>query len=80
MIIPKNVFNKIKFDERFSFHFYGHDYSLAIIELQLKAYVIEAFVHHNTPCTNVKDEKFLEEKRKFLKKWEKLGIEVNTMV
>lgn len=80
LIIPRNVFDKIKFDERFSFHFYGHDYSLAVTELQLRAYVIEAFVHHNTPCTNMKHEEFLEEKRYFLKKWEKLGVEIKTMV
>ena len=80
LIVPKDVFNKVKFDERFSFHFYGHDYSLAVTEIQLRAYVIEAYVHHNTPCTNIKGNDFLGEKRKFFEKWEKLGIEIKTMV
>lgn len=74
LIVKNEVFRKIQFDENLTFHFYGHDYSLAVAELGLKAYSIEAFVHHNTPCTNIKDKRFLQEKEYLFTKWkDKVG-------
>ena len=49
---------------------YGSDYSLQVKEkLDLNAYVIPAFIHHNSPSENVADlQKFYE---RLLKKYEK---------
>ncbi len=56
LIIPKNVFEKFKFDENLQgWHIYGVDYCLTIKENGLKAYVIPAFIHHNSPTLNLKN-------------------------
>lgn len=50
LIIPKSVFNILKFDEKTcdGWHLYGTDYCLDIIKLNLKAYVIPMSIHHKS--------------------------------
>ena len=50
LIIPRYIFEKIKFDEiTFDhWHCYGADYCLSVRKMGLKAYVIPAFVYHRT--------------------------------
>jgi hypothetical protein len=58
LIVPQEVFSKLKFDcDVFDgWHCYGSDYSLQVKEkLGLNAYVIPAFIHHNSPSDNVTD-------------------------
>jgi glycosyltransferase involved in cell wall biosynthesis len=52
IIAPRAVFEKILFDERFSFHSYGADYSLAVERLGLKVYVLPLMVEHNSLTTS----------------------------
>ena len=54
LIIPRNIFNKVKFDERIDdWHIYGVDYCLTMKRRGLKAYVIPAFVWHNSSTSNL---------------------------
>lgn len=48
IIIPKNVFKNLKFDENFNFHLYGADYCLSAQSLGLKIYVLPLMVEHNS--------------------------------
>lgn len=48
IIIPRGVFEKVKFDERFNFHLYGADYCLSVQNLGLKVYVLPLMVEHNS--------------------------------
>jgi len=69
LIVPKIVFDKLQFDEETftAWHCYGADYCLSVREkLGLNAYVIPAFIHHNSPSLNVKD--FLREQAKLFSK------------
>lgn len=47
-IIPKKVFNKLKFDEKVcdGWHLYAVDYSLSILEIGLDVYVIPTNIYH----------------------------------
>jgi SAM-dependent methyltransferase len=69
--VPKNVFAKLQFDEKTfdGWHCYGADYSLAVRQIGLKAYVIPAFVYHRTLGLNrkglLKYQKRLLEKYKY---------------
>jgi hypothetical protein len=50
IIIPKNVFNKVKFDERTcqGWHLYAVEYCLTIKRLGLKAYVLPLKIWHRS--------------------------------
>jgi hypothetical protein len=49
LIVPKAVFDRFKFDETLpGWHAYGVDYCLTVREHGLKAYVIPAFIHHDS--------------------------------
>jgi hypothetical protein len=51
MMIPNEVFRKLKFDELFDFHSYGADYCLSVLNLGLKSYVLPLMVEHNSLTT-----------------------------
>ena len=53
VIVPRKVFEKVKFDEEFTFHSYCADYCLAISDLGLKAYTLPLMVEHNSSTTDV---------------------------
>lgn len=54
LIIPKVVFDKLKFDEKLEgWHAYGVDYCLMVRERGLKAYAIPAFIYHHSPSLNL---------------------------
>jgi hypothetical protein len=56
LIIPKNIYNKFKFDKILKgWHRYGADYCLSVARSGLKAYVIPAFVFHNSVMSNLKE-------------------------
>ena len=49
LIVPREIFDRFKFDETLpGWHAYGVDYSLTVREHGLKAYVIPAFIHHDS--------------------------------
>ena len=49
LIVPRIIFDRFKFDETLpGWHAYGVDYSLTVREHGLKAYVIPAFIHHDS--------------------------------
>jgi len=49
LIVPRVIFDRFKFDETLpGWHAYGVDYSLTVREHGLKAYVIPAFIHHES--------------------------------
>jgi len=56
MIVPKSVFEKIQFDEKTfdNWHCYGSDYCLSLRQMELKTYVIPAFVYHRSLRSNIK--------------------------
>ena len=56
MIVLKSVFEKIQFDEKTfdNWHCYGADYCLVIKQMELKTYVIPAFVYHRSLRSNIK--------------------------
>jgi len=56
LIVPKEVFNRLQFDSQTfnGWHGYGADYSLSVIKIGLKAYVIPAFIHHYSPSSRRK--------------------------
>jgi len=57
LIVPRQVFNKIQFDEKTfdGWHSYGSDYSLTVRQLGLHPYVIPAFVYHRSLLANVRE-------------------------
>jgi GT2 family glycosyltransferase len=56
LVVPKSVFEKIQFDEKTfdNWHCYGADYCLVIKQMELKTYVIPAFVYHRSLRSNIK--------------------------
>ena len=49
LIIPRVIFDRFKFDETLpGWHAYGVDYSLTVREHGLRAYVIPAFIYHDS--------------------------------
>lgn len=50
LIIPKHVFNNLKFDEKtgYGWHLYGVDYCLSVKMLDLDVYVLPTSVHHKS--------------------------------
>ena len=56
LVVPKSVFEKIQFDEKTfdNWHCYGVDYCLVIKQMELKTYVIPAFVYHRSLRSNIK--------------------------
>lgn len=48
IIIPRRIFNTIKFDEHFKFHSYVADYCLTLQEKRYKVYVLPLSVEHNS--------------------------------
>ena len=68
LIIPTNLFKKLKFDEKnFNhWHLYGVDYCLTIANQNFKVYTISAFIHHNSLATNLEN-LFKYQKRVFEK-------------
>ena len=69
VIIPKNVFKKIKFDEKVcnDWHLYAVDYSLSVKKLGLNAYVIPLFAYHRSKAYSL-SEKYYETLKKVLSK------------
>ena len=57
MIVPNSVFKKKQFDEKTfdNWHCYGADYCLVIRQMELKTYVIPAFVYHRSSRSNIKE-------------------------
>ena len=53
VIVPRRVFEKTKFDERFRFHSYTADFCLSIQKIGLHAYVLPLMVEHNSPTTAI---------------------------
>ena len=68
LIIPTNIFKKLKFDEkRFNhWHLYGVDYCLSIKKFGLNIYTIPAYIHHNSQRRNLEN-LFKYQKRVFEK-------------
>jgi hypothetical protein len=48
LVVPKKQFEKMKFDESFSFHSYGADYCLSAKKSGYKVYVLPLFTKHNS--------------------------------
>ena len=71
LIVPKNVFDNIKFDEKIfdNWHCYGADYCLCVREKGLKAYVIPAFIYHRSLRLNTKE--LLKYQKRLYKKYQK---------
>ena len=57
MIVPNSIFKKTQFDEKTfdNWHCYGADYCLVIRQMELKTYVIPAFVYHRSLRSNIKE-------------------------
>ena len=55
LMVPRTVFARLRFDETSfkGWHCYGADYCLSVGRLNLKAYVIPCFIHHNSPNLNM---------------------------
>jgi GT2 family glycosyltransferase len=68
-IIPKSVFNKLRFDEKVcnDWHLYAVDYCLSIKRLGFDSYVIPVFVYHKSSGYSMSEKYFITLK-KVLKK------------
>lgn len=73
LIIPKNVFNKHKFDSDVfdGWHCYGVDYSLWAHNNNLKVVVLPVWINHNSAFTAFTDNKLRYFQRKLLGKYKK---------
>jgi len=71
-IIPRSVFNKLKFDEETcdNWHLYGVDYCLSIKNYNLGAYAIPMFVYHESSGYSMSPEYYITLK-KIIKKHKK---------
>lgn len=54
MIVPRDLFETLKLDERFKFHSYCADYCLSLKERGLKVYVLPLMVKHNSLTTPIR--------------------------
>jgi len=54
MIVPRDLFETLKFDERFKFHSYCADYCLSLKERGLNVYVLPLMVKHNSLITPIR--------------------------
>lgn len=74
LIIPKNVFSRIKFDEKIcdGWHLYGVDYSLSIKRFNIEPYVLPLPVQHRSPGSITKE--YYKVLNRILKKHKKQEI------
>lgn len=54
VVVPRQIFNIVRFDERFKFHSYIADYCLTLQEKGYSTYVIPLFVEHNSTVSTLK--------------------------
>jgi 2-polyprenyl-3-methyl-5-hydroxy-6-metoxy-1,4-benzoquinol methylase len=57
LIIPKSVFTKLQFDEKTfdGWHCYGVDYCLSVNKMELRPYVLPAFIYHRSRRLNIQN-------------------------
>lgn len=68
LIIPKKCFEKMKFDEKFSFHSYGADYCLTAKKMGYSIYVLPLFVEHNSVTGSMKAGSLVEDDKRLFQK------------
>ncbi|MDT8782608.1 MAG: hypothetical protein IAX22_08215 [Candidatus Bathyarchaeota archaeon] len=68
LIIPKKCFEKMKFDENFSFHSYGADYCLTAKKMGYSIYVLPLFVKHNSVTGSMKAGSLVEDNKRLFRK------------
>ncbi len=74
LIIPRNVFNNFKFDEKVcdNWHLYGVDYSLSVRKIGLKCYILPLPVWHKS--IGALNEKYYITLSKIFKKYRNEGV------
>ena len=78
-IIPKVVFDKLKFDEEVcnGWHLYAVDYSLSVLEMELNVYVVPANIYHQSAGESFSDE-YYDILKKLLDKHKKKHVWIYT--
>lgn len=75
MVMKKDVYKNVKFDEQFTFDFYDLDYSLAALVANFKLGVIPLPCTHKSGGYGIMEDKYLTAQALFVEKWKNLCVQ-----